>query len=167
MTKTSALEVFAFAVAASLAACKPQSPAGTVLVDWTYTQDDASGHPAPTSKKPPQIVKSTAEWQDAEGRSVKLDFEIEIGDLAGDIHWSWPRHVHVTLAEPMRGKLPMVDCMPGPPGNKIVGAELVHPLTHEGVGNGVVACFFSDDHGSKFVYDIDGEGHVKRSVPNH
>jgi hypothetical protein len=151
-------------VVVTLGACK--KPAGTVVADWTYEGDDAARTP-PRRLAPPKIVTSDAEWSTSKG-TAKLKFETEIGDLAGadGVHWNWPRHILITLAEPSSVKLPSVDCMPGPPGNKVANGVLVHPLGKDGVTpTGLVACFASSSDGTPFVYDVNGDGNVTRNVP--
>ncbi|HEY1956665.1 MAG TPA: hypothetical protein VGH28_13690 [Polyangiaceae bacterium] len=153
--------VLVFGIAA-VAACGKSSPAGTVVADWTY-EDDAQ--PVPTPKSPPKIVTSNAEWPVDGKPPVKLRFEVEIGDLADDgVHWNWPRHVHVTLAEATSAKLPNVMCMPGPPGNTVDGGALVRPVGRDGkTPTGMVACFFTTAQPDSYVFEINGDGDVKRN----
>jgi len=154
--------------ATAIIACKSTSPAGTVVVDWTYEASDADARPVPTALPKPKIVTSNAEWPADGEPPVKLRFEVEIGDLADDgVHWNWPRHVHVTLAEPTKAKLPQVLCMPAPPGNKVEAGKLVRPVGRDGVTpNGLVACFFSAKGAGDYVFDINGDGEVTRSQTN-
>lgn len=162
-------ELILVASVATLVGCKSTSPAGTVVVDWTYEANDADPQPVPSAFPQPKVVTSNAEWPVKDEPPVKLRFEVEIGDLADDgVHWNWPRHVHVTLAEPTKAKLPQVLCMPGPPGNKVDAGKLVRPVGRDGVTpTGLVACFFSAKGADDYVFDIDGDGDVKRSQPSH
>jgi hypothetical protein len=153
-----------------VAACGHTSPAGTVVADWTYASTDDAGPPAPQSKRPPQTIAADEDWPVAGAAPVKLHFETEIGDYAGQdgTRWNWPRRVRITLAEPTKVELPKVDCMPGPPGNKVENGKLVRPLGKDGVPKGLVACFVNGKlKQSSYVYDIDGEGKITRSVPAH
>lgn len=153
----------------ALGGCKSESPAGTVVADWTYESTATDSHVAPTSKRPPQTIASMAEWPVTGGPAVKLRFETEIGDLAdGPVHWNWPRHVVIKLAEPTKAKLPTVFCMVEPPGNKSVGGKLVRPVGRDGVTpTGLVGCFFNGPGSASYVFDINGDGEVTRSVPEH
>lgn len=158
------------AIVVALVACKTESPAGTLVGEWTYEAMPGDPQPVPASKHPPQVVTATGELPVTGGAPMKLRFETEIGDLAGtDAHWNWPRHVRITLAEPTRAKFPQVMCMPGPPGNKIDGGVLIHPVGHDAVTpSGMVACFLSGSRvEDNYVFDIDGDGQITRSVPSH
>jgi hypothetical protein len=148
--------------------CKSDAPAGTVLADWTYEASEAEAHPVPIAKRPPQTITSNVEWPLSKGPPVKLRFETEIGDLASDVHWNWPRHIRITLAEPTGAKLPNVDCMPGPPGNKVENGKLVRPVGHDGTPSGLVGCFFSSQQAAyDVVFEVNGDGDVTRSTPKH
>ncbi len=150
----------------SLCACHKTVPTGTVLADWTYEVNDAAPAHVPAPKHPPQIVTQTAEWPVDKGPPMKLRFETEIGDLPDDVHWNWPRHIRITLAEPTTTPLPQIDCMSGPPGNKVVNGALVRPVGHDGVTpTGLVACFFSGKDGASYVFDVNGDGDVRRTQP--
>lgn len=146
----------------ALGACKTESPAGTVVADWTYEVNDADRFTRPCRRV-------RRRWDLDRRVPVKLKFETEIGDLASDVHWDWPRHVHITLAEPTRAKLPQVMCMPAPPGNKVDGGVVVHPLARDGVTpTGVVACFVNGKTlEDSYAFDIDGDGQITRAVPTH
>lgn len=151
-------------VALSLSACKHETPSGTTVVDWTYTPTTPSDSvPAPLS--PPRTVQADAEWPSERG-PVQLHFETEIGEqLVAGMRWHSPRHVRVTLAQPTTAKMPDVDCMPAPPGNKVEGGKLVPPVGQDAsTPLGRVSCFFKTTDGS--VFSIDGDGKVTRSVTN-
>jgi hypothetical protein len=162
--------VLACAVAMlTLASCKKESPAGTVVKDWSYEGwSDADANVA--SLNPPKIVSQDVEWPAADAPPVRLHFETEIGDeLVTGTHWHTPRHVRITLAQPTAAKMPTVECMPAPPGNKLEhtaqGLALVHPLGADGkTPIGVVGCFFSAKEPGNVVFDVDGDGHVTRTT---
>jgi hypothetical protein len=153
----------------AVGACKTESPAGTVVAEWSYEVDDAAPLHVPVSKRPRKMATATGEWPVSGGAPMKLKFETEIGDLPSDVHWDWPLHVRITLAEPTRAKLPQVLCMPGPPGNKLVDGVVVRPLGRDGVTpSGLVACFVNGKTlDESYVFDIDGDGQVTRAIPTH
>lgn len=157
--------VLSVLVLATLAGCK--TAAGAPLADWTY-DPAATGRPtSPRPFSPPRIVSTDAEWPTPKG-AVKLTFVTEIGDYVGEdaVHWNWPRHIRITLAEATTVKLPSVDCMPGPPGNKVENGVPVRPKGKDGVTpTGLVACFFSTSEGTPYAFDVDGDGAVTGGVP--
>lgn len=159
-----AMRVFAIVLGFTLCACKPASPAGTSVVDWTYTPTTKSDS-VPTPLSPPKTVIQSSTWPLANGPPLALRFETELGEqTAAGMRWRSPRHVRVSLAQPTSAPLPMVNCMPAPPGNKVQDGRLVPPVGHDGTPIGRVGCFFASktDH---YVFDIDGDGQVTGSVP--
>ena len=155
-------------VSITLCGCGKESPAGTALVDWSYTPT-TSADGAPTPLTPPRNVTENVTWTRKEGAPVPLRVDTEIGEqLVGGMRWHTPRHVHISLAQPTKGKMPQVDCMPEPPGNKIVGDKMVPPVGDDGTTPvGLVGCFLLAPDPDGIVVEVNGDGHTRVTIPKH